>query len=260
MKRFSTLLFSILTVIGLLSFDNFKKQKPALYLVGDSTVRNGDDTGKDNLWGWGSFIHSYFDTTRISIYNDAMGGRSSRTFITEGRWDKVVSRLKPGDYVILQFGHNDRGPLDDTARARGTIKGTGTESKEIYNPIRKQQEIVYTYGWYLRKYIADTKAKGAIPVICSLEPRNIWTEGKIERCNTDYAKWAKDVADETGCFFIDLNALVADKYQAMDSVNVKFYFPKDHTHTNEAGAKLTAEILTNAIMQMKKCKLKTFLK
>lgn len=121
-------------------------KKPVFYIIGDSTVRNGDGTGKNQQWGWGSFIGDYFDTTKISVQNHAIGGRSSRTFITEGRWDKIMANLKKGDYVIIQFGHNDGGPLDDTARARGSIKGIGEESKEIYNPITKKQETVYTYG------------------------------------------------------------------------------------------------------------------
>src|ERR1043165_1648253 len=104
-----------LSLVMLSSFMIMKKEKPVFYIIGDSTVRNGDGTGKNGQWGWGSYIAGYFDTTRISIRNEAMGGRSSRTFITEGRWEKIVANLKKGDYVIMQFGHNDSGPLDDTA-------------------------------------------------------------------------------------------------------------------------------------------------
>src|SRR5215471_12245876 len=87
--------------------------KPVFYIIGDSTVKNGKGKGDGGLWGWGNFLDGYFDTTRISVRNHALGGRSSRTFITEGHWDVVLSTLKKGDYVILQFGHNDSGPLDD---------------------------------------------------------------------------------------------------------------------------------------------------
>src|SRR5215211_8767650 len=103
--------------------------------------------------------------------------------------------------------HNAAGPLDHTARARGTIRGIGEESKEVYNPIRKKQEVVYTYGYYMRKYVRDTKAKGAIPIVCSPIPRNDWKEGKLIRSSDSYAKWAKEVADQEGAFFIDLNDL-----------------------------------------------------
>ena len=88
----------------------------------------------------------------------------------------------------MQFGHNDASPLDDTARARGTIRGTGDESKEIYNPIMKKNEVVYTYGYYIRKYIRDIKAKGATPIVCSLIPRNNWKEGKVVRSTDSYQK------------------------------------------------------------------------
>ena len=120
-------------------------------------------------------------------------------------------RLRKGDYVIMQFGHNDAGPLDDTARARGTIRGIGDESKEIFNPKTKKQEVVYTYGWYMRKYIRDAKAKGAVPIVCSPIPRNDWKEGKVARSTESYAKWAREVAQQEGAAFIDLNELVAKK-------------------------------------------------
>jgi hypothetical protein len=107
------------------SFLTYKKEKPVFYIIGDSTVKNGDGTGKNNQMGWGTVITPFFDTTKIDVRNHAIGGRSSRTFITDGRWDKILETLKKGDYVIMQFGHNDASPLDDTARARGTIKGLG---------------------------------------------------------------------------------------------------------------------------------------
>src|SRR5689334_8902546 len=71
----------------------FVKERPTLYIIGDSTVRNGDGTGKNGQWGWGSYLANYFDTTKIKVENDAIGGRSSRTFITEGRWDKILAQL-----------------------------------------------------------------------------------------------------------------------------------------------------------------------
>src|SRR5205809_4766837 len=159
----------------------FKKETPTLYIIGDSTVRNGDGTGKNNQWGWGTVIDSHFDTTKISVRNLAIGGRSSRTFITEGRWDKILETLRKGDFVIMQFGHNDASPLDDTARARGTIKGIGDDSTEIYNPIRKIKEVVHSYGWYMRRFVKDTKAKNAIPIVCSLIPRDNWKDGRVIR-------------------------------------------------------------------------------
>jgi lysophospholipase L1-like esterase len=248
-----------LSLVMLSSFMLLKKEKPVFYIIGDSTVRNGDGTGKNLQWGWGSMIADYFDTTKISVRNHAIGGRSSRTFITEGRWEKITATLKKGDYVIMQFGHNDAGALDDTARARGTIRGISEESKEIYNPITKKQEVVYTYGWYMRKYIRETKAKGAIAIVCSPIPRNDWKEGKVIRSTDSYSKWAEQVAKEEGAYFINLNDLVAIKYEEMGADKVNTFFPADHTHTNLDGAKINAEIVINAIKEIKPGKLKKYL-
>jgi rhamnogalacturonan acetylesterase len=241
------------------SFMLWKKAKPVFYIIGDSTVRNGDGSGKNLQWGWGSFIAGYFDSNKIIIRNDALGGRSSRTFITEGRWDKILVTLKKGDYVIMQFGHNDAGPLDDTARARGTIKGIGEEFKEIFNPITKKQEIVYTYGWYMRKYIQDIKKTGAIAIVCSPVPRNDWKDGKVMRASESYAKWAKEVAEQEGAWFINLNELVAEKYEEMGADSVKSFFPVDHTHTDIDGAKLNAAIVIKALNELNPGKLKKYL-
>ncbi len=241
------------------SFMLMQEQKPTLYIIGDSTVRNGDGTGKNQQWGWGSFMNTHLDTNRINVRNHAIGGRSSRTFITEGRWDQILLRLNKGDYVIMQFGHNDAGPLDDTARVSGSIKGIGDESKEIYNPITKKQEVVYTYGWYMRKYIRDAKAKGAIAIVCSPVPRDNWKDGKVTRSSDSYSLWAKQVAEQEGALFIDLNELVAAKYEVMGPDAVKPFFPVDHTHTNIDGAKLNAQIVADALKTLELSPLKSLL-
>ena len=253
----STLL--LIAVAGM-SFIIWQQQKPTLYIIGDSTVRNGDGSGSNLQWGWGSLIAPYFDTTTISVRNHAIGGRSSRTFINEGRWQRILDELKPGDFVIMQFGHNDAGPLDDTARARGTIRGIGDESKEIYNPKTQKQEVVYTYGWYMRKYVNEAKAKGATAIICSPVPRNNFKEGKVNRANEDYGKWARETATSTGAYFIDLNNNIADEYEKLGPDQVKTFFPSDHTHTNEAGAKLNAEVVVKGVKELKDCGLNKYLK
>lgn len=239
-----------LPVLALILFSFIIKQteKPVLYVIGDSTVRNGDGTGKGSLWGWGSFVAERTDTTKLGVQNHAIGGRSSRTFQTEGRWDKVLQTLKKGDYVIMQFGHNDASPLDDTARARGVLRGIGEKDTLIYNPIRKMQETVYSYGWYMRKFVRDTKAKGAIPIICSLVPRNSWKEGKVQRSADSWALWAKQVAEQEGAFFIDLNELASAEYDKLGQEAVKAFFPSDNTHTNMDGAKLNRDIVIQQLI------------
>lgn len=222
-----------------------------LFIVGDSTVRNGQGNGGKGQWGWGDLIVTYFDTSKINVINRALGGRSSRTFITEAWWDKVVDALKPGDFVLIQFGHNDGGALNDGSRARGSIKGIGQESEEIDNLQTKKHETVHTYGWYLRKYIADTKAKGAIPIVCSLVPRKIWKDGKIARNSGDYAGWAAQVASAEDAPFVDLNKIIAERYDQMGPEKVEPLFADEHTHTTLAGAQLNAESVIAGLKGLK---------
>ena len=165
--RIAALLLSFATVACLVQAGG-TTNKPTLFLIGDSTVKNGT---KGQV-GWGTPIAKWFAASQVSVQNRALGGRSSRTFLTEGLWDKVLADIKPGDVVLMQFGHNDGGGLKDP-KGRASIKGTGDETAEATDPKTGQPVTVHSYGWYLRRYIADTKAKGAIPVVLSPIPRNI---------------------------------------------------------------------------------------
>jgi rhamnogalacturonan acetylesterase len=236
-------------------------QKPTLYLIGDSTVKNGKGKGDGALWGWGSYLADFFDLNKINVENHALGGTSTRTFQSKGLWDTVLVKLKPGDFVMMQFGHNDGSPLDDTARARGTIKGTGAESKEIFNPITKKKEVVYTYGTYLRKFINDAKAKGATAIVCSPVPRNPVKNGTLTLATDNYATWAEEVAKAEKVDFIPLNSLIKDKYLALGAGKVNMFFTeKDHTHTNESGAKVNAASVVEGLKSLKGNSLAKYLK
>lgn len=213
-----------------------------VFLIGDSTVKNGSGQGGGGLWGWGKFLGDHLDPGKARVENRALGGRSSRTYLTEGLWGKVLADLKPGDVVLIQFGHNDGGPLD-TGRARASLKGDGEETKDIVVEATKKAETVHTYGWYLRKYIADAKAKGATPVVLSPVPRNMWNaEGKVARASKDYGRWAAEAAKAEGVAFVDLNDIVAKHYEENGKAKVEsvYFTPTDHTHTTEAGARLNA--------------------
>jgi unsaturated rhamnogalacturonyl hydrolase len=220
---------------------------PSLFLVGDSTVRNGHGDGANNQMGWGDELAPFFDTAKINIVNRAIGGRSSRTYITEGHWAETLALMKPGDVVLLQFGHNDSGPLDDAARARGTLPGVGDETKEIENPILKKHETVHTYGWYMTEYVRDARAKGATPIICSLVPRKIWKDEKIVRGAANYGGWAREVAEKEHVGFIDLNEITARKYDALGPAAVEPLFGDEHTHTTVAGAVMNAESVVSGL-------------
>lgn len=223
---------------------------PTLFLIGDSTVHNGSGTGENKQWGWGEPIAELFDRSKIHVVNSARGGRSSRTFITEGLWDRVLADLQPGDFVIMQFGHNDSGPLDDAARARGSLKGISQETREIENPVMKKPESVRTFGWYMRKYVEDTRAKGATPIVCSLVPRKIWADGNVVRGSASYGGWAQAVAKAEGAAFVDLNEIVARKYEALGQPGVEKLFADEHTHTTLAGAELNAAAVVEGLQAL----------
>jgi lysophospholipase L1-like esterase len=224
---------------------------PSLMLIGDSTVRNGRGDGSNGQWGWGEPLVDYFDASKINVVNRALGGLSSRTYLTLGHWERVLEMLKPGDFVMMQFGHNDGGAINDDSRARGSIKGVGEEREEIDNLLTKQHETVRSYGWYLRQFIAGARAKGAIPIMCSLVPRKTWQDGKIARNSGDYAGWAKQVAEQEKVVFVDLNEIVARQYDALGPVKVEALFGDERTHTSLEGAKLNASSVVGALKSMK---------
>ncbi|MEK7723486.1 MAG: GDSL-type esterase/lipase family protein, partial [Acidobacteriota bacterium] len=231
---------------------------PSLFLVGDSTVRNGRGDGGGGQWGWGDPLFDYFDASKINVVNRAVGGLSSRSYISLGYWGDVLAKLKSSDVVLIQFGHNDGGGNREMAKVRGSFKGTGDESEEYYNVISKQTETVHTFGWYLRKYIAEIKAKGATPIICSLVPRKIWKDKKIVRNINDYAKWSEETAINEKVGFINLNELIAAEYDKLGEEKVNPLFADPHTHTSRSGAEFNAEIVVRGLNGLKKNPVKKF--
>jgi lysophospholipase L1-like esterase len=209
---------------------------PSLFLIGDSTVRNGRGDGIDGLgqWGWGDPLAAYFDPAKINLVNRAVGGTGARTFMAQGYWDKVLAMLKPGDLVIMQFGHNDNGPT-------APVKGIGEETEQ------RSGETVHTWGWYLRKYIADTRAHGAIPIVCTLIPRNMWENGKITRPTASHADWAREVAKTENVALLDLYERIAVQYDSLGETGVTALFADKRVHTTRAGAELNASVVAAAL-------------
>ncbi len=230
---------------------------PTLFLIGDSTVRNGHGNGANNQWGWGDFLGTHFNLDKINVVNRAVGGLSIRAYLTEGHWDRVLAMVKPGDFVMIQFGHNDNG---SPATGRASIKGIGEETLEVNNPTNKQFEVVHTYGWYLRKYIAETRTKGATPIVCSLIPRKIWQDGKIVRNKDTHAGWAEQVAKAEEVSFVDLNEIIAERYDALGPEKVNPLFGDGHTHTTAAGAELNAQCVVAGLKALPDDPLATYLK
>ena len=241
--------------------------KPVVFITGDSTVKNADKE-EDGMWGWGAVANTIFDESKIDIVNAAMAGRSCRSYLNEGRWDRVYNSLKPGDFVLIQFGHNDISPIDKP-KYRGAI-ATASDTCHVYRmqaakeDLSKQNvidqklksntqagsyEVVFSFGWYLKKFIQDVREKGATPILVSLTPRNEWTNGKIERRNDTYGKWYREVAEATGVELVDLHNITADFLDKKCGKKEKAmkYFNHDHTHTSLLGAKTNAQSIAQGL-------------
>jgi rhamnogalacturonan acetylesterase len=220
---------------------------PTVFVVGDSTARNNADLG------WGDHFAHLFDTSRINVANRAIAGRSSRTYINEGHWQKVLDELKAGDYVLIQMGHNDGGDLGG-AKPRGSIKGIGEESQDVpqtAGALAGKTETVHTYGWYVRKMIDEAKAKGAHPILLTLTVRDIWKPGAdatphIER-DMGYTAWEQQIADQEHIPLVDMSDLAADRFEALGPEKTAKLFPIDHTHTTPEGAEINAECVAGAL-------------
>lgn len=217
--------------------------KPTLFIIGDSTVRNSSP----EQMGWGDPLVAHFDPAKIDVVNRAIGGRSSRTFLWEGRWSAVMAHLKAGDFVLMQFGHNDGGPLND-GRCRASLRGIGHETEDIIRKSDGKLETVRSYGSYLKGYIDDAKSQGATPIVVSPVPRNIWKDGKIVRSHHSHVQWSREVAEREGALFIDFHHLLGDRYEAIGMEKTGGLFADgDHTHHSPSGAAYNAAVMASAI-------------
>lgn len=228
---------------------------PTFWLIGDSTVRNGSAGDGTNLgqWGWGAPLTFYFDPLKVNVVNRALGGTSARSFY-DGNWPRMVDLIKPGDVVIMQFGTNDGG---DPARSVGELRGVGDETESVTNRRTGQPEVVHAYGWYLRQLIAQTRARGATPVVCSLIPRKRWeADGRIRRDHDTFAGWAEQVAQAEHTGFVDLNELGARRLDRLGKAETEILYVPNPTpekpmgemvHTGWDGAVMNAECVVSGL-------------
>lgn len=254
----------VLLLSGCGSQDNIQKtmakrdkKVTRIYLIGDSTMADYTrdyEPGKDYMktrypiTGWGQvfqpffkkdslvFLKSAIRTDSVAIIDRAHGGRSTRTFFQEGRWRSVYENLKPGDYVLMQFGHND----------------SSEKHPERYVDIQGYKE-------FLRLFVNQTKQKGASPIILTPVARNYpWKDGKLQNVHGEYAKAPIDVALEMNIPYIDLNTLsmeyFSNKGQDFTTNHYFMNFPentyeaypkgqKDNTHFQPEGAKAVASMV-----------------
>jgi lysophospholipase L1-like esterase len=239
-----------------------KKGRPVVFVIGDSTAKNGQDNGNNGQWGWGHFFWENFDSTKVSVENHALGGRSSRTFITEGLWAKVLAGVQPGDYVLIQFGHNDAGPYN-TGRARASLPGNGDADTTVVMEATGKTETIHSFGWYMRQYARDVKAKGATPILLSHIPRNMFTSRDsvaVIRNTNGFGKWTREAAAMEHVPYLDANKIIADKLDKLGKDSIQLLYHGDHTHTSKAGAILNARIIAEGIKGLKNCDLKNLLR
>lgn len=234
----------LILLLGLfLLFSAFKSDKPVItiFMIGDSTMADKNLTGGNPERGWGHMLPGYLSED-IRVDNHAQNGRSSKSFIDEGRWDKVLSLIKKGDYVFIQFGHNDEKPKAD----RHTDPGT-------------------TFDANLSRFVNETRAKGGIPVLFnSIVRRNFGEGDKLVDTHGAYLDSPRNVAKELNVPFIDMNKITHDLVEGLGTDASKKLFmwvtpntvpaiPKgreDNTHLTVYGGRVVAGLTIDAIARV----------
>ena len=232
------LILFLLSAISVLAGES----SPRIFMIGDSTMANKPLDLPER--GWGMVLPEYFKDPAI-IHNHAVNGRSTKSFIDEGRWAKVLGELKSGDFVIIQFGHNDAKQEDPKRYADPAV----------------------AYRDNLRRFIRETREKGAAPILATSVCRRKFDEaGKLVNTHGDYPDAARAVAAEEHVPLLDLEARTAEWLQSVGPEDSKQFFmwipagkyekipegKQDDTHFVEAGAKHVAEL---AIAEMRRLKL-----
>ncbi|MCB1121712.1 MAG: rhamnogalacturonan acetylesterase, partial [Verrucomicrobiae bacterium] len=247
MHVLSCYLFSVMLTFFTMQI-SAETNRPCIFIAGDSTAA---PSGSYEHMGWGEPFADYFNPQKVDFRNMARGGKSSRTFITEGFWNQILEDLQPGDIVLIQFGHNDLGAINDDNRARGTLPGLGDESEDIQNRLTGRPETVHTYGWYIRKMINDVKQRQARPILLSLTVRNIWGNGRLERRAGKYGSWMYQLAKVADVPFLDLTNRIADRFEELGRKAVEAMYPQDHTHFNAECAEMHASAVLSLLQGLK---------
>ncbi len=202
---------------------------PTIFLLGDSTVC---DQSREPYTSWGQMLTRFF-TPEVAVANHAESGETYRDSIGRRRLDKILSVMKPGDWLIMQFGHNDQKQIK---------AGTG-------GPFT-------TYKAEIKTHVDAVRARGGIPVIVSpMERRNFNAEGRIVPTLADYAEAARQAAQELRVAFIDLHALSIPFYEALGPEKSKLAFAQpapgrvDDTHHDNYGAYELAKCIAQGIRQ-----------
>ena len=212
---------------------NLNPKLPTLFITGDSTAARGNPAAR----GWAALLIDYFDTNKVNLVNQGVGGARFNTYLQQGRWDRVMAAVKAGDYVVIEFGHNS-----------GPLPGIGEETQESPGRGGGPATVMRTHGWYLRKFIADVRAKGGIPIVSTITVRNKWTDGKAERLKEQQpgqggmSDWSRQVAAQKKTLLVDHTTIIADRYDQLGKAEVdRFFNGTEYLHTNTTGAIVNTE-------------------
>lgn len=226
--------------IFLLSFALAEKKKIKIFLAGDSTIAIKDTKAFPET-GWGMPFVQFWDST-VTVVNKAKNGRSTKTFLSEGLWKSIMDEAKEGDYVIIQFGHNDE----------------SVEKKERYSTPD-------TFKMNLNRFIKETREKKATPILFTpVSRRKFDKDGKAVATHEQYSALVREVAKKTGVLFIDLDEKSKALYQQFGPEHSKLLFlqlqpgehpnypegKNDNTHFNELGARLIAQIVLKELRNL----------
>jgi lysophospholipase L1-like esterase len=234
---------SITLLLMLISL-NCLAQKPTIYGIGDSTMANKTKPEVNPERGWGQMLPLFFNDN-ITIDNRALNGRSTRSFIDEKHWDDILKTLKKGDYVFIQFGHNDQKEKDST-------RYTNPHTAYRHNLIR---------------FVKETREKGATPIIfSSIVRRNFNEKGVLISTHGDYTLEARLVAQEYNVPFIDMEyytELLEQSYgpEKSKQLHLHFkageipYYKEDKADDTHLGVKGATEVAKIAVEELKKTKL-----
>ncbi|KAF2139763.1 carbohydrate esterase family 12 protein [Aplosporella prunicola CBS 121167] len=220
-----------------------KRATPTVYLAGDSTMaENGGSSGTE---GWGHYLQYSLD---IPVVNEAIGGRSARSYSVEGRFSDIEDVLQSGDFVVIEFGHNDGGSLSSSDNGRTDCPGEGDETCEsTYNG---EAVTVHTYNWYLLEAARSFLDKGAQVIISSQTPNNPWESGSFAYSGSRFVGYASNVADTLASddvAYVDHGQYTANIFESLGKDTVNSYFTLDHTHTQPEGADTVAKAFVKGL-------------
>ncbi|KAL1641282.1 hypothetical protein SLS58_006184 [Diplodia intermedia] len=224
---------------------------PTVYLAGDSTM--AEQGGKNGTEGWGHYLQY---SLSIPVVNKAFAGRSARSFTDQGRFAAIEAAVVPGDFVVIEFGHNDGGgsnlgTANYTDNGRPACPGQGNETcVSFYNGT---EVVVHTYNWYMLHAARSFLAKGASVVISTMTPTNPWETGNFSYTPPIYVGYAEHVEGvlegEVGeeAAFVNHGKYEAHAFEELGKEVVDGFFLMDHTHTQPEGADVAAKAFVKGL-------------